>query len=287
MSNELVEHLPINISKGLETTDSLELYLNELRKTPLLSQQEEKKLFEKLHKSDDIEAARKLVMAHLRFVVHVAKTYKGYGLPLLDLIQEGNIGLMKAVKRFDPNRNVRLLSFAIYWIRAEIHEFVLKNWRIVKIATTKAQRKLFFKLKSKKTTSSWLTKKETDDIAKELDVKSETVTLMESRLSGLDISFDPLDDDEISPSSYLTDDSHVDPLLKLEYETDGNTDLKKLESAMSKLDNRSKDIIQQRYLNEAKITLEELSKKYNVSIERIRQIENKSLNLLKDSMFLA
>ena len=287
MSNELVEHLPINISKGLETTDSLELYLNELRKTPLLSQQEEKKLFEKLHKSDDIEAARKLVMAHLRFVVHVAKTYKGYGLPLLDLIQEGNIGLMKAVKRFDPNRNVRLLSFAIYWIRAEIHEFVLKNWRIVKIATTKAQRKLFFKLKSKKTTSSWLTKKETDDIAKELDVKSETVTLMESRLSGLDISFDPLDDDEISPSSYLTDDSHVDPLLKLEYETDGNTDLKKLESAMSKLDNRSKDIIQQRYLNEAKITLEELSKKYNVSIERIRQIENKSLNLLKDSMLLA
>ncbi len=287
MSNELVEHLPINISKGLETTDSLELYLNELRKTPLLSQQEEKKLFEKLHKSDDIEAARKLVMAHLRFVVHVAKTYRGYGLPLLDLIQEGNIGLMKAVKRFDPNRNVRLLSFAIYWIRAEIHEFVLKNWRIVKIATTKAQRKLFFKLKSKKTTSSWLTKKETDDIAKELDVKSETVTLMESRLSGLDISFDPLDDDEMSPSSYLTDDSHVDPLLKLEYETDGNTDLKKLESAMSKLDNRSKDIIQQRYLNETKITLEELSKKYNVSIERIRQIENKSLNLLKDSMFLA
>ena len=287
MSNELVEHLPINISKGLETTDSLELYLNELRKTPLLSQQEEKKLFEKLHKSDDIEAARKLVMAHLRFVVHVAKTYKGYGLPLLDLIQEGNIGLMKAVKRFDPNRNVRLLSFAIYWIRAEIHEFVLKNWRIVKIATTKAQRKLFFKLKSKKTTSSWLTKKETDDIAKELDVKSETVTLMESRLSGLDISFDPLDDDEMSPSSYLTDDSHVDPLLKLEYETDGNTDLKKLESAMSKLDNRSKDIIKQRYLNETKITLEELSKKYNVSIERIRQIENKSLSLLKDSMFLA
>ena len=287
MSNELVEHLPINISKGLETTDSLELYLNELRKTPLLSQQEEKKLFEKLHKSDDIEAARKLVMAHLRFVVHVAKTYRGYGLPLLDLIQEGNIGLMKAVKRFDPNRNVRLLSFAIYWIRAEIHEFVLKNWRIVKIATTKAQRKLFFKLKSKKTTSSWLTKKETDDIAKELDVKSETVTLMESRLSGLDISFDPLDDDEMSPSSYLTDDSHVDPLLKLEYEADGNTDLKKLESAMSKLDNRSKDIIKQRYLNETKITLEELSKKYNVSIERIRQIENKSLNLLKDSMFLA
>ncbi len=287
MSNELVEHLPIDISKGLETTDSLDLYLNQLRKTPLLSQQEEKKLFEKLHKSDDIEAARKLVMAHLRFVVHVAKTYKGYGLPLLDLIQEGNIGLMKAVKRFDPNRNVRLLSFAIYWIRAEIHEFVLKNWRIVKIATTKAQRKLFFKLKSKKTTSSWLTKKETDDIAKELDVKSETVTLMESRLSGLDISFDPLDDDEMSPSSYLTDDSHVDPLLKLEYETDGNTDLKKLESAMSKLDNRSKDIIQQRYLNETKITLEELSKKYNVSIERIRQIENKSLNLLKNSMFLA
>ena len=287
MSNELVEHLPINISKGLETTDSLDLYLNQLRKTPLLSQQEEKKLFEKLHKSDDIEAARKLVMAHLRFVVHVAKTYKGYGLPLLDLIQEGNIGLMKAVKRFDPNRNVRLLSFAIYWIRAEIHEFVLKNWRMVKIATTKAQRKLFFKLKSKKATSSWLTQKETDDIAKELDVKSETVTLMESRLSGSDIAFDPFDDDEASPASYLTDDRVTDPLLKLEYETDSNADLKKLEAAMSKLDNRSKDIIKQRHLNESKITLEELSKKYNVSIERIRQIENKSLNLLKDSMLLA
>ena len=232
MSNELVGHLPIDISKGLETTDSLELYLNELRKTPLLSQQEEKKLFENLHKSDDIEAAKKLVMAHLRFVVHVAKTYRGYGLPLLDLIQEGNIGLMKAVKRFDPNRNVRLLSFAIYWIRAEIHEFVLKNWRIVKIATTKAQRKLFFKLKSKKTTSSWLTKRETDDIAKELDVKSETVTLMESRLSGIDVSFDPSDDNEMSPSTYLTDDS-ADPLLKLEYETDSNTDSRKLEIPLS------------------------------------------------------
>jgi len=286
MSNELVGHLPIDISKGLETTDSLELYLNELRKTPLLSQQEEEKLFENLHKSDDIEAAKKLVMAHLRFVVHVAKTYRGYGLPLLDLIQEGNIGLMKAVKRFDPNRNVRLLSFAIYWIRAEIHEFVLKNWRMVKIATTKAQRKLFFKLKSKKTTSSWLTKRETDDIAKELDVKSETVTLMESRLSGLDVSFDPSDDNEMSPSTYLTDDS-ADPLLKLEYEADGNTDSRKLEIAMSKLDSRSKDVIKQRYLNEDKSTLEELSKKYNVSIERIRQIENKSLGLLKDSMLLA
>ena len=242
--------------------------------------------FKKAIQDDDIEAAKKLVMAHLRFVVHVAKTYRGYGLPLLDLIQEGNIGLMKAVKRFDPNRNVRLLSFAIYWIRAEIHEFVLKNWRIVKIATTKAQRKLFFKLKSKKTTSSWLTKRETDDIAKELDVKSETVTLMESRLSGLDVSFDPSDDNEMSPSTYLTDDS-ADPLLKLEYETDSNTDSRKLEIAMSKLDSRSKDVIKQRYLNEDKSTLEELSKKYNVSIERIRQIENKSLGLLKDSMLLA
>ena len=150
MSSRVMENLPAELSLGLESGDSLDIYLNQLRKTPLLSKEEEVVLFKKLNSSDDLEAARKLVLAHLRFVVHVAKTYKGYGLPLLDLIQEGNIGLMKAVKRFDPDKNVRLLSFAIYWIRAEIHEFVIKNWRMVKVATTKAQRKLFFKLKSKK-----------------------------------------------------------------------------------------------------------------------------------------
>ena len=286
MSNQLMKNLPAELSLGLESGDSLDIYLNQLRKTPLLSKEEEISLFKKLNSSDDLEAARKLVLAHLRFVVHVAKTYKGYGLPLLDLIQEGNIGLMKAVKRFDPDKNVRLLSFAIYWIRAEIHEFVIKNWRMVKVATTKAQRKLFFKLKSKKTHSSWLTDTEKKDIACELNVKPETVTQMESRLSGKDISFDPSDEDDVSPSTYLTN-NNLDPLENLEYENDSSDSLHRLEAAMSKLDERSKDIISHRYLLENKSTLNELSKKYNISKERIRQIENKSLNLLKDSILIA
>ena len=286
MSSQLMENLPAKLSLGLESGDSLDIYLNQLRKTPLLSKEEENSLFKKLNSSDDLEAARKLVLAHLRFVVHVAKTYKGYGLPLLDLIQEGNIGLMKAVKRFDPDKNVRLLSFAIYWIRAEIHEFVIKNWRMVKVATTKAQRKLFFKLKSKKTHTSWLTETEKKDIACELNVKPETVTQMESRLSGKDISFDPSDEDDVSPSAYLTG-NILDPLENLEYENDSSDSLHRLEVAMSKLDDRSKDIISHRYLLENKSTLNDLSKKYNISKERIRQIENKSLNLLKDSILIA
>ena len=272
------------LGPSLRNREALELYLNELRKTPLLSREDEADLFKKLHESDDIEAAKKLVLAHLRFVVHVAKTYRGYGLPLLDLIQEGNVGLMKAVKKFDPSRNIRLLSFAIYWIRAEIHEFVLKNWRIVKVATTKAQRKLFFKLRSKKQSTSWLTSTETQDIAKELDVKPETVTQMEARLSGSDVSFDPYEDDN-APSMYLSD--HSDPMLKLEYDNDSNKEISELNTALSSLDERSKDIIQNRYLTEEKVTLEELSKKYNVSIERIRQIESKALGNLKDKILLA
>ena len=284
MNNEFTTNLPIEVGANLESTGALELYLNELRKTPLLSREDEANLFKKLHESDDIEAAKKLVLAHLRFVVHVAKTYRGYGLPLLDLIQEGNVGLMKAVKKFDPSRNIRLLSFAIYWIRAEIHEFVLKNWRIVKVATTKAQRKLFFKLRSKKQSTSWLTSTETQDIAKELDVKPETVTQMEARLSGSDVSFDPYDDDN-APSMYLSD--HSDPMLKLEYDNDSNKEISELNTALSSLDERSKDIIQNRYLTEERVTLEELSKKYNVSIERIRQIESKALVNLKDKILLA
>ena len=285
MSNELIENLPTDMSRSLEHADSLDHYLNQLRETPLLSKEEEQVLFKRLHSSDDLDAARKLVMAHLRFVVHVAKTYKGYGLPLIDLIQEGNIGLMKAVKRFDPEKNVRLLSFAIYWIRAEIHEFVIKNWRIVKVATTKAQRKLFFKLKSKKSASTWLTEAEKKDIAAELDVKPETITQMESRLSGNDISYDPLEDDDVSPSTYLTD--NMDPSVKLEYEDESSDNISKLKQAMLKLDDRSKDIIQQRYLLDNKSTLDDLSKKYNISKERVRQIESKSLSLIKDSILIA
>ena len=285
MSNELIENLPTDMSRSLEHGDSLDHYLNQLRETSLLSKEEEQVLFKRLHSSDDLDAARKLVMAHLRFVVHVAKTYKGYGLPLIDLIQEGNIGLMKAVKRFDPEKNVRLLSFAIYWIRAEIHEFVIKNWRIVKVATTKAQRKLFFKLKSKKSASTWLTEAEKKDIAAELDVKPETITQMESRLSGNDVSYDPLEEDDVSPSTYLTD--NMDPSVKLEYEDESSDNISKLKQAMLKLDDRSKDIIQQRYLLDNKSTLDDLSKKYNISKERVRQIESKSLSLIKDSILIA
>ena len=285
MNNQIIENLPVESTLDLSSTDSIEIYLNQLRQTPLLSKEEEISLFKKLNTSDDLDAARKLVLAHLRFVVHVAKTYKGYGLPLLDLIQEGNIGLMKAVKKFDPSKNVRLLSFAIYWIRAEIHEFVIKNWRIVKVATTKAQRKLFFKLRSKKKDISWLTESERKNIAQELNVKSEIVTLMESRLSGNDVSYDPSDEDEISPSTYLTD--SIDPLTKLQYENDNSVNLNNLESAMSRLDDRSKDIIKQRYLLEDKVTLDELSKKYKISKERVRQIENQSLDLLKNNMLIA
>ena len=180
------------IAIDLESSDALNYYLAQLRETPLLSKEQEEELFHRLQNSEDVDAARKLVMSHLRFVVHISKSYKGYGLHLLDIIQEGNVGLMKAVKKFDPSKKVRLLSFAIYWIRAEIHEFVLKNWRIVKVATTKAQRKLFFKLRSKKTSTNWLSDQEANDIAAELNVDSKTVKLMESRLSGADVAFDPI-----------------------------------------------------------------------------------------------
>ncbi len=285
MTTEIMKNLPVESTSSLETSDALEMYLAELRRTPLLSKEEELELFDRLNNSDDIDAAKKLVMAHLRFVVHVAKTYKGYGLPLLDIIQEGNVGLMKAVKRFDTSKNVRLLSFAIYWIRAEIHEFILKNWRIVKVATTKAQRKLFFKLRSKKTSTTWLTETEKDNIASELNVKSEAVTIMESRLTGSDVSFDPLTDEDVSPSEYLTD--NTDPLLKLEYEQDGKTESDKLNDAISQLDSRSMDIIKSRYLSDDKMTLDQLATKYDVSIERIRQIENKTLKILKDNLLFA
>ena len=285
MATEVMKNLPVELTSSLETTDALEMYLAELRKTPLLSKEEELELFDRLNNSDDIDAAKRLVMAHLRFVVHVAKTYKGYGLPLLDIIQEGNVGLMKAVKRFDTSKNVRLLSFAIYWIRAEIHEFILKNWRIVKIATTKAQRKLFFKLRSKKTSTTWLTETEKNNIASELNVKSEAVATMESRLTGSDVSFDPITDEDVSPSEYLTD--NTDPLLKLEYEQDGKTESDKLNNAISKLDSRSMDIIKSRYLSDSKMTLDQLATKYDVSIERIRQIENKTLQILKDNLLIA
>ena len=285
--NKNLTNRPIakEVALDLESSDALNYYLAQLRETPLLSKEQEEELFYRLQNSEDVDAARKLVMSHLRFVVHIAKTYKGYGLPLLDIIQEGNVGLMKAVKKFDPSKKVRLLSFAIYWIRAEIHEFVLKNWRIVKVATTQAQRKLFFKLRSKKTSSSWLSEQETTDIASELNVDSKTVKLMENRLSSIDVAFDPLEDDENTPSSYLS--QNTNPLSVLEAQDSEDNNTKKLALALNQLDERSRDIISQRFLSENKPTLDELSKKYKVSKERIRQIEEKSLSLLKDSILLA
>ena len=285
--NKNLTNRPIakEVALDLESSDALNYYLAQLRETPLLSKEQEEELFYRLQNSEDVDAARRLVMSHLRFVVHIAKTYKGYGLPLLDIIQEGNVGLMKAVKKFDPSKKVRLLSFAIYWIRAEIHEFVLKNWRIVKVATTKAQRKLFFKLRSKKTSSSWLSEQETTDIASELNVDSKTVKLMENRLSSTDVAFDPLEDDENTPSSYLS--QNTNPLSVLEAQDSEDNNTKKLALALNQLDERSRDIISQRFLSENKPTLDELSKKYKVSKERIRQIEEKSLSLLKDSILLA
>ncbi len=285
MTQELTEYMPLDLSTDLESGDSLDIYLRELRQSPLLSKEEEISLFHKFHKFDDLESAKKIVVSNLRFVVHIAKTYRGYGLPLLDLIQEGNVGLMKAVKKFNPEKKVRLLSFAIYWIRAEIHEFILKNWKIVKVATTKAQRKLFFKLRSKKNGKTWLTKQETENVANELNVKPETVTLMESRLSGTDISFDPSNNDETAPSDYLSD--NKDPSILIENKDTDTHDNAELHNALSKLDDRSKDIIYQRYLTEDKATLADLSKKYKISKERVRQIEEKSLSSLKSSMLLA
>ena len=285
--NKNLTNRPIvkEVALDLESSDALDYYLAQLRETPLLTKEQEEELFSRLQNADDMDAARKLVMSHLRFVVHIAKTYKGYGLPLLDIIQEGNVGLMKAVKKFDPSKKVRLLSFAIYWIRAEIHEFVLKNWRIVKVATTKAQRKLFFKLRSKKTSSNWLSEKEADDIASELNVDAKTVKLMENRLSGTDVAFDPVDDEDNAPSAYLT--QNTNPLSLLEAQDSENDNSKKLAEALSELDERSRDIISQRFLSENKLTLDELSKKYKVSKERIRQIEEKSLTALKESILLA
>ena len=273
------------VAIDLESSDALNYYLAQLRETPLLSKEQEEELFHRLQNSEDVDAARKLVMSHLRFVVHIAKSYKGYGLPLLDIIQEGNVGLMKAVKKFDPSKKVRLLSFAIYWIRAEIHEFVLKNWRMVKVATTKAQRKLFFKLRSKKTSSNWLSEQEANDIASELNVDSKTVKLMESRLSGTDVAFDPIEEDENAPAGYLT--QNTNPLSVLETQDSNDDSSKKLNLALNKLDERSRDIILQRFLSEKKPTLDDLSKKYSVSKERIRQIEEKSLNTLKETILLA
>ena len=266
---------------------SLDAYIQGVGAIPVLSKEDEQDLARRLRDDEDLEAARDLVMAHLRFVVHIAKGYTGYGLPLNDLIQEGNVGLMKAVKRFDPEYDVRLVSFAVHWIRAEIHEFVLKNWRIVKVATTKAQRKLFFNLRKKKKTLAWLTAAETEAVAKDLGVKVAEVTEMEKRLHSRDAIFDPtpdLDDERnFTPAAYLPS-PDADPAVQVE-KSDWNDDATtRMTAALDILDDRSRRILEERWLTEDKMTLHELAAEYGISAERIRQLEVNAIKKLRTAM---
>ncbi len=266
----------------------IDRYLQNIRSIEILTTEQERQLARQLRNNDDIDAAQSLVMSHLRFVVHIARSYSGYGLPLGDIIQEGNIGLMKAVRRFDPEVGVRLISFAVHWIRAEIHEFVIKNWRIVKVATTKPQRKLFFKLRSAKKQLGWFSAQEIQNVANDLGVEPKTVVEMESRLSGHDTSFDPVagqdDDDQISsPSSWLAQDN-ADPALLLEQKTQKDSQHNQLFSALTMLDARSQDIVKRRWLQDKKPTLHELADEYSISAERIRQIEKNAMQKLKKAI---
>ncbi|RCV92880.1 RNA polymerase sigma factor RpoH [Vreelandella rituensis] len=263
-------------------------YIQAVHGIPVLSADEERELAFRLYDESDLEAARRLVLSHLRFVVHVARSYSGYGLPQADLIQEGNLGLMKAVKRFDPNQGVRLVSFAVHWIKAEIHEFVLRNWRIVKIATTKAQRKLFFNLRGAKKRLAWLNNSEVEAIAKDLDVKPEVVRDMEGRLSAYDAGFDasPSDDEDSvyqSPAHYL-DDADSDPATKVEDSDFSGDATRRLQLALETLDERSQDILQRRWLSEDKATLHDLADIYGVSAERIRQLEKNAMKKIRQKM---
>lgn len=264
---------------------NLEAYVHTVNSIPLLSAEEERELAEDLYYRQDLEAARKLVLAHLRFVVHIAKSYSGYGLAQADLIQEGNVGLMKAVKRFNPDIGVRLVSFAVHWIRAEIHEYVLRNWRLVKIATTKAQRKLFFNLRRFKKNLGWLTESETRAIAQDLGVSTAEVQDMEQRLASRDLSFDPApdsDDEETtySPSAYLPH-PEADPSVTVEREQWDEDTAERLSQALETLDDRSRNILKRRWMTEEKATLHELADQYGVSAERIRQIEANAIKKLR------
>ncbi|HEY5644131.1 MAG TPA: RNA polymerase sigma factor RpoH [Woeseiaceae bacterium] len=266
---------------------SLDAYIQAVGAIPVLSREDEQALANRFRDDGDLEAARELVMAHLRFVVHIAKGYTGYGLPLADLIQEGNVGLMKAVKRFDPAYEVRLVSFAVHWIRAEIHEFVLKNWRIVKVATTKAQRKLFFNLRKAKKSLAWLSAEETAAVAKDLGVTVREVTEMEQRLHSRDAIFDPApdadEDSNYTPAAYLPS-PDADPARIVE-KADWNEDAtERMIDALDTLDDRSRRILEERWLSEKKLTLHELADEYGVSAERIRQIEANAIKKLRTAM---
>jgi RNA polymerase sigma-32 factor len=278
----LVSHnLPVPSALG-----SLEAYVGAVHQIPVLSAEDEQALARRFRDEEDLQAARELVLSHLRFVVHVARGYNGYGLQLGDLIQEGNIGLMKAVKRFDPDIGVRLVSFAVHWIRAEMHEFIIKNWRIVKVATTKAQRKLFFNLRRSKTRLGWLNAEEVRAVAQDLNVSEREVLEMESRLSGRDIGFDApddADDDHAPPApvAYLVAEG-LDPAQAYESADSEADKLDLLREGMARLDERSRDIIKRRWLDaDSKITLQELADEYGVSAERIRQVEANALKKMK------
>jgi len=272
---------------ALAPISDLNSYTNIVHNTPLLTAEEEYDLATRLQENGDRDAAQRLILSHLRFVNRIAKGYSGYGLPVADLVQEGNIGLMKAVKRFDPTKGVRLVSFAVHWIRAEIHEYVIRNWRIVKIATTKAQRKLFFNLRSAKKRLGWLNQDEVQAVADDLGVTADNVMEMERRLASPDASFDlPANSDDedntFSPAAYLEGPENSDPSLSLEYSDFADHQAQNLTNALASLDERSRDIVSQRWLNDdGKATLHTLADQYQVSAERIRQIENNAMKKLK------
>jgi RNA polymerase sigma-32 factor len=264
---------------------SVDSYVERVSHIPVLSREAELDLANRFKDGGDLNAARDLVLSHLRFVVHIARGYTGYGLPVGDLIQEGNVGLMKAVKRFDPTVGVRLVSFAVHWIRAEIHEYVLRNWRLVKVATTKAQRKLFFNLRRHKKTLGWLSESETQAVAKELGVDPKEVTEMEQRLSSRDLSFDPApdadeEDETYSPSAYLTT-PDSDPSISIERDQWDEDASERVSSALATLDDRSRQILQRRWMTDQKATLHELADEYGVSAERIRQLEANAIKKLR------
>jgi len=280
-------------STGLQLVDirlpvsSIEAYLHYVNQIPMLSQEEEYDLATRLQKNNELAAAKRLILAHLRYVARVAKGYLGYGLPLADLIQEGNIGLMKAVRRFNPEMGVRLVTFAMHWIKAEIHEYILRNWRIVKVATTKAQRKLFFNLRNLKKHLGWMTAQEVKDVAKDLGVKPETVREMEMRLSTSDASFDAHndhDDDEaaFAPAGFL-EDHRYNPAQELENADWSEQSHGTIYHALDQLDERSQDIIRTRWLDETKLTLQDLADKYQISAERVRQLEKNALKKKKNA----
>jgi RNA polymerase sigma-32 factor len=278
-----LQKVDINLPVG-----NLESYLQAIHGIPVLDADEEQRLAVRLRDNKDLEAARRLIYAHLRFVAHIARGYSGYGLPLADLIQEGNIGLMKAVKRFDPEVGVRLVSFAVHWIRAEIHEYVLRNWRIVKVATTKAQRKLFFRLRGTKKRLGWFTADEVKTVAKELGVPEKTVLEMEQRLNSRDSSYDtPVEQDDDQPShapaTYLAA-REPDPAMSLEASDWEAHQHQRLDSALDGLDERSRDILRQRWLGNEKATLQELADRYGVSAERIRQLEKNALKKMRTTL---